>query len=173
MNKDKLLFMASYSGGIWRAIGFFILAPLLYNACEYLFNTGNTDGLKYVDTYIKDSKIISISIPQSYDQTWFKFNIYSDRYRHKKCCYTRSFYDYSLKRYVSFYMFEGVDFFDKEKLGGDLGAGRIRSYFNPGNVFMVHVNKTQLNDPKYGTKDNPVPVFITIEQPKLIRNIRV
>ena len=159
MNKDKLLFMASYSGGILRAIGFFILAPLLYNACEYLFNTGNTDGLKYVDTYIKDSKIISISIPQSYDQTWFKFNIYSDRYRHKKCCYTRSFYDYSLKRYVSFYMFEGVDFFDKEKLGGDLGAGRIRSYFNPDNVFLVHVNKTQLNDPKYGTKDNPVPVF--------------
>ena len=48
MNKDKLLFMASYSGGIWRAIGFFILAPLLYNGCEYLFNTGNTDGLKYV-----------------------------------------------------------------------------------------------------------------------------
>lgn len=48
MNKDKLLFMASYSGGIWRAIGFFILAPLLYNACEYLFNIGNTDGLKYV-----------------------------------------------------------------------------------------------------------------------------
>ena len=40
--------MASYSGGIWRAIGFFILAPLLYNACEYLFNIGNTDGLKYV-----------------------------------------------------------------------------------------------------------------------------
>ena len=159
MNKDKLLFMASYSGGIWRAIGFFILAPLLYNGCEYLFNTGNTDGLKYVDTYIKDSKIISISFPHSYDQTWFNFNIYNDRYRHKKCCYTRSFYDYSLKRYVSFYMFEGVDFFDKEKRGGDLGAGRIRSYFNPGNVFMVHVNKTQLNDPKYGTKDNPVPVF--------------
>jgi len=56
-------------------------------------------------------------------------------------------------------MFEGVDFFDKEKLGGDLGAGRIRSYFNPDNVFLVHVNKTQLNDPKYGTKDNPFPVF--------------
>ena len=40
--------MASYSGGIWRAIGFFILAPLLYNGCEYLFNIGDTDGLKYV-----------------------------------------------------------------------------------------------------------------------------
>ena len=49
-------------------------------------------------------------------------------------------------------MFEGVDFFNKEKRGGDLGAGRIKSYFNPGNVFLVHVNKTQLNDPKYGTK---------------------
>ena len=163
MNKEKwlaiVLTIGSCPSGILRAIGFFVLAPLLYNACEYLFNTGNTDGLKYVDTYIKDSKIISINFPHSYDQTWFKFNSYSDRYRHKKCCYTRSFYSDSLKRYISFYMFEGVDFFNKEKRGGDLGAGRIKSYFNPDNVFLVHINKTQLNDPKYGTKENPVPVF--------------
>ena len=34
----------------WRFAShrFFILASLLYNGCEYLFNIGNTDGLKYV-----------------------------------------------------------------------------------------------------------------------------
>ena len=163
MNKDKWLgivfAIGSCPSGILRAIGFFVLAPLLYNACEYLFNTGNTDGLKYVDTYIKDSKIISVSFPHSYDQTWFKNKTYSDRYRHRKRCHTESFYNDSLKKYVSFYMFDGVDFFNKEKRGGDLGAGRRKSYFNPDNVFLVHINKTQLNDPKYGTKENPVPVF--------------
>ena len=163
MNKEKwfaiVLTIGSCPSGILRAIGFFVLAPLLYNACEYLFNTGNTDGLKYVDTYIKDSKIISVSFPHGYDQTWFKNKTYSDRYRHRKRCHTESFYNDSLKKYVSFYMFDGVDFFNKEKRGGDLGAGRRKSYFNPGNVFLVHVNKTQLNDPKYGTKENPVPVF--------------
>ena len=40
--------IGSCPSGVLRAIGFFILAPLLYNAYEYLFNTGNTDGLKYV-----------------------------------------------------------------------------------------------------------------------------
>ena len=52
MNKDKWLTIVftigSCPSGVLRAIGFFILAPLLYNACEYLFNIGNTDGLKYV-----------------------------------------------------------------------------------------------------------------------------
>ncbi|WP_314739863.1 hypothetical protein [Hoylesella pleuritidis] len=79
MNKDKWLgivfAIGSCPSGILRAIGFFVLAPLLYNACEYLFNTGNTDGLKYVDTYIKDSKIISVSFPHGYDQTWLKIKL--------------------------------------------------------------------------------------------------
>ena len=52
MNKDKWLTIVftigSCPSGVLRAIGFFILAPLLYNGCEYLFNIGNTDGLTYV-----------------------------------------------------------------------------------------------------------------------------
>lgn len=56
-------------------------------------------------------------------------------------------------------MFEGIDFFNQQKRGGDLGTARIKSYFNPGNIFLVHVNKTQLHDSKYGTKGNPIPVF--------------
>ena len=52
MNKDKWLTIVftigSCPSGVLRAIGFFILASLLYNGCEYLFNIGNTDGLKYV-----------------------------------------------------------------------------------------------------------------------------
>ena len=40
-----------------------------------------------------------------------------------------------------------------------MGAGRWKSYFNEGNVFLVRVNRIQLHDPKYGTKENPVPVF--------------
>ncbi len=40
--------IGSCPSGVLRAIGFFIWAPLLYNGCEYLFNIGNTDGLKYV-----------------------------------------------------------------------------------------------------------------------------
>lgn len=62
----------------------------------------------------------------------------------------------SILRYVCLKV---LTFFNQEKRGGDLGAARIKSYFNPGNIFLVHVNKTQLHDSKYGTKENPVPVF--------------
>ena len=64
-----------------------------------------------------------------------------------------------MKKYIAICMFEGIDFFNQEKRRGDLGAARIKSYFNPGNVFLVHINKTQLRDSKYGTKENPVPAF--------------
>ena len=35
--------IGSCPSGVLRAIGFFILASLLYNGCEYLFNIGDTD----------------------------------------------------------------------------------------------------------------------------------
>ena len=68
MNKEKLLFMASYSGGIWRAIGFFVIAPLIYNVYSYFANTGDTDNLQYIETYIGDSRIIRIELPINIDQ---------------------------------------------------------------------------------------------------------
>ena len=160
MNKEKLLAIASYSGGIWRAIGFFVIAPLIYNVYSYFANTGDTDNLRYIETYIGDSRIIRVELPTNIDQLDANFiTSYRDRNRHLIYYFTASFYDARLKKHVAICMFEGVDFFNKEKRGGDLGAGRIKSYFNPGNVFLVHVNKTQLNDPKYGTKENPIPVF--------------
>ena len=50
MDKEELLFMTSCSGGYLENHRFFILVPLLYNACEHLLNAGNTDGLNGVDT---------------------------------------------------------------------------------------------------------------------------
>lgn len=53
MNKKKFLATLSpFSVGIWRAIGFFILAPLIYNVYSYFANTGATDNLQYLETYI-------------------------------------------------------------------------------------------------------------------------
>ena len=98
MNKEKLLFMASYSGGIWRAIGFFVIAPLIYNVYSYFANSGDTDNLQYLETYIGDSRIIRIELPTNIDQLDANFiTNYRDRHRHLIYYFTASFYDTRLK----------------------------------------------------------------------------
>ena len=94
MNKEKLLFMASYSGGIWRAIGFFVIAPLIYNVYSYFANSGDTDNLQYLETYIGDSRIIRIELPTNIDQLDANFiTNYRDRHRHLIYYFAASFYD--------------------------------------------------------------------------------
>ena len=94
MNKEKLLFMASYSGGIWRAVGFFVIAPLIYNAYSYFANSGDTDNLRYLETYIGDSRIIRIELPTNIDQLDANFiTSYRDRHRHLIYYFAASFYD--------------------------------------------------------------------------------
>ena len=94
MNKEKLLAIASYSGGIWRAIGFFVIAPLIYNAYSYFVNTGDTDNLRYIETYIGDSRIIRIELPTNIDQLDANFiTSYRDRHRHLIYYFAASFYD--------------------------------------------------------------------------------
>ena len=94
MNKEKLLFMASYSGGIWRAIGFFVIAPLIYNVYSYFANSGDTDNLQYLETYIGDSRIIRIELPTNIDQLDANFiTSYRDRHRHLIYYFAASFYD--------------------------------------------------------------------------------
>ena len=94
MNKEKLLFMASYSGGIWRAVGFFVIAPLIYNAYSYFANTGDTDNLRYIETYIGDSRIIRVELPINIDQLDANFiTSYQDRHRHLIYYFATSFYD--------------------------------------------------------------------------------
>ena len=94
MNKEKLLAIASYSGGIWRAIGFFVIAPLIYNVYSYFANSGDTDNLQYLETYIGASRIIRIELPTNIDQLDANFiTSYRDRHRHLIYYFAASFYD--------------------------------------------------------------------------------
>ena len=46
----------------------FILAPLIYNVYSYFANTGATDNLQYLETYINDSKSVQIELPLNREQ---------------------------------------------------------------------------------------------------------
>lgn len=158
-NKKEYLLnvLAKISPASYHAIGHSVIAPLLVLVIDYFLNSGNTDAITYVDSYIANSDTIQIVYPDI-DKVEINCECYSDRYRHDKTYYMYTFYSNSLKKYISISMFAGVDFFNKEKREGDLGRMRP-SYYIPGNVFLVRVNRIQLHDSQYGTKENPVPVF--------------
>ena len=86
MNKEKwlaiVLTIGSCPSGILRAIGFFVIAPLIYNVYSYFANSGDTDNLQYLETYIGDSRIIRIELPTNIDQLDANF-ITSYRYRQR------------------------------------------------------------------------------------------
>ncbi len=120
MNKKKFLATLSpFSVGIWRAIGFFILAPLIYNVYSYFANTGATDNLQYLETYINDSKRVQIELPLNREQIERKYvTNYRDKHNNLIYYFTVSFYDAKMKKYIAICMFEGIDFFNQEKRPG-------------------------------------------------------
>ena len=98
MNKEKwlaiVLTIGSCPSGILRAIGFFVIAPLIYNVYSYFANSGDTDNLQYLETYIGDSRIIRIELPTNIDQLDANFiTSYRDRQRHLIYYFAASFYD--------------------------------------------------------------------------------
>ena len=40
-----------------------VVVPVLFYIITYLFYRGNTDAYDYVDTYLKQSKVIKLTIP--------------------------------------------------------------------------------------------------------------
>ena len=54
-----------------------VAVPVLFSIITYLFYRGNTDAYDYVDTYLKQSKVIKLTIPQKYER---KSEFYSFRF---------------------------------------------------------------------------------------------
>ena len=146
-------------------IGSFLIAPIIIVVTAFLFQRGNTSAKKYVDGYIRNSDIIEVTIPSFTDEDFFekriayKVEIYEDEYQKKKMYMGETAYCEQYQKYVSIIMFGGYDYYDKENRRGDLALERNKTYFHEGNVFLVRANRRQLNDSRYGTKENPVPVF--------------
>ena len=46
-----------------------VLVPLYFSFTTYFFFRGNNDAYDYVDTYLKQSKVIKLTIPEKYEET--------------------------------------------------------------------------------------------------------
>ncbi len=131
-----------------------VVVPVLFYIITYLFYRGNTDAYDYVDTYLNQSKIIKVTIPQKCDENWER---YSFRFGKKGSRNYNQFVFYSkkYKKYLAIVSLSGIDTYGEIDLE-DLCRS---SFYKEQPTIFAYANIAQWNDAKYGTRALPMPIF--------------
>ena len=134
-----------------------VLVPLYFSFTTYFFFRGNSDAYDYVDTYLKQSKVIKLTIPKLYEE---KRERYKFRDGRKGARDYRQFIFYSpqYRKHIAIVSFSDIDLDSKIKY--DLDEERRSHIYNYQATIIAYANTIQWNDAKYGTKDLPMPIFV-------------
>ena len=145
-------------------------APLLIFIITRFTLGGNKDAVPYADTYIKNSDTIVVKIPINHREIDTDDDVFTTSGWFMGVAQTRtavyklfSFYSPKYRKYLGVVTFEGgyntVPRGYGEKLWHeDLEVQRL-NFLEEIKSFSAYVNHQQWQDPTYGTKDNPVPIF--------------
>ena len=136
---------------VWSSL---VAVPVLFYIITYLFYRGNTDAYDYVDTYLKQSKVIKLTIPKKNER---KRVFYSFRFGKKgrRNYYQFIFYSAEYKKYLAIVSFSDIDTFGEI----DLEEPSRGFLYSEQPTIFAYANITQWNDAKYGTKNLPMPIF--------------
>ena len=131
-----------------------VVVPVLFYIITYLFYRGNTDAYDYVDTYLKQSKVIKLTIPKKNER---KRVFYSFRFGKKgrRNYYQFIFYSAEYKKYLAIVSFSDIDTFGEI----DLEEPSRGFLYSEQPTIFAYANIAQWNDAKYGTKKLPMPIF--------------
>ena len=144
--------------------------PLLIFIITRFTLGGNKDAIPYADTYIKNSDTIVVKTPINGLEIDIDDDVFTTSGWFMGVAQTRSaiynmyyFYSPEHKKYLGVVTFIGgyntVPRGHGEKLWyEDLEAQRLDVLYDI-KSFSAYVNRQQWQDPTYGTKDNPVPIF--------------
>ena len=132
-----------------------VLVPLYFSFTTYFFFRGNSDAYDYVDTYLKQSKVIKLTIPKLYEE---KRERYKFRDGRKGARDYRQFIFYSVKyhKHIAIVSFSDIDKWEET----DLDMVRRTGLYNYQATVLAYANTIQWNDAKYGTKKQPMPIFV-------------
>ena len=145
-------------------------APLLIFIITRFTLGGNKDAIPYADTYIKNSDTIVVKIPINHREIDIDDDVFTTSGWFMGVAQTRtavyklfSFYSPKYRKYLGVVTFEGgyntVPRGHGEKLWyEDLESNR-QDFLYWIKSFSAYVNRQQWQDPTYGTKENPVPIF--------------
>ena len=145
-------------------------APLLIFIITRFTLGGNKDAIPYADTYIKNSDTIVVKIPINHREIDVYDDIFTTSGWFMGVAQTRSatynmiyFYSPEHKKYLGVVTFKGcyntIQRGSGEKIWyDDIEVQRLTFLYRI-KSFSAYVNRQQWQDPTYGTKDNPVPIF--------------
>ena len=145
-------------------------APLLIFIITRFTLGGNKDAIPYADTYIKNSDTIVVKTPINGREIDIDDDVFTTSGWFMGVAQSRmatynmySFYSPEHKKYLGVVTFIGgyntVPRSHGEKLWyEDLEDQRLTFLYRI-KSFSAYVNRQQWQDPTYGTKDNPVPIF--------------
>ena len=145
-------------------------APLLIFIITRFTLGGNKDAIPYADTYIKNSDTIVVKIPKDHHKIKKDDDIFTTSGWFMGVAQTRTatynlyyFFSPKYKKYLGVVSFEGsyntIQRGNGEKIWYDDIETQRLDYLYVIKSFSAYVNRQQWQDPTYGTKDNPVPIF--------------
>ena len=145
-------------------------APLLIFIITRFTLGGNKDAIPYADTYIKNSDTIVVKIPINHREIDIDDDVFTTSGWFMGVAQTRTavyklfcFYSSKHRKYLGVVTFEGgyntvPRGYGKKLWHEDLEVQRL-NFLEEIKSFSAYVNRQQWQDPTYGTKDNPVPIF--------------
>ena len=145
-------------------------APLLIFIITRYTLGGNKDAIPYADTYIKNSDTIVVKIPINHreidtdDDVFTTSGWFMGVAQSRMATYNMySFYSPEHKKYLGVVTFIGcyntIQRGSGEKIWYDDIEVQRLTFLYWIKSFSAYVNRQQWQDPTYGTKDNPVPIF--------------
>ena len=146
-----------------------VATPLLISLIAKFTLGGNKAAVPYADTYIRNSDTIVVTIPELAvitpvnktftSRAWFAGMAHSQKSTYKQIC----FYSPEYKRHLAVISFIGG--YNVAQMGTGKDAYNVDvendrlSIIYESKTISAYINKTQWQDPTYGTKDNPMPIF--------------
>ena len=145
-----------------------VATPLVVSLIAKFTLGGNKAAVPYADTYIRNSDTIVVQIPYFTQITpvdkvftsraWFAGMAHSQKSTYKQIC----FYSPEYKKHLAVISFIGgynvVQGKTNKRVWYDVEKDRL-NIICESKTISAYINKTQWQDPTYGTKDNPMPIF--------------
>lgn len=165
MKKSSIFFPMVTLGQIIGCVVCFPLLIFLVNVFYYS-NKYNDDAVLYYKDYIKKSYNIIVTMPEEKSKYYLKNqdqDIKTSETFIKKI--DNNFFSNPEGYYIPFYSVEYKKYFSIMCF-----IGMNEMYWPYGMKVTLMVNKDEMNNPKYGTKENPVPILRYIGVDESIRD---
>lgn len=146
-----------------------VAMPLVVNLIAKFTLGGNKAAVPYADTYIRNSDTIVVPVPDCTlisrkrkaftSRAWFAGMAHSESSIYAQIC----FYSPEYKRHLAVISFIGG--YNVAQMGTGKDAYNVdvendrSSIIYDSKTISAYINKTQWQDPTYGTKANPMPIF--------------